>query len=197
MHIHKNIKVNGHHLVIHTAPKSASTSAKAMLLRSLGDTTGQWTNRYPYWPHNKIPNAKFSAVPAAEYRIGFVRDPVSRFISGYRDIVVMRKQCNPTPTITEFIDNFDYWMKTSSSVNHHFSPQVLYLGTDPTYYTHIFTSKTMDEYKDLLSSLFGFEVTMLHLHSTSNIPKPSLTIEQVDWIKKYYEIDYQTYGDKL
>ena len=192
---HHNLMLDGQKIALHTAPKSGSTSSKAILLRLLGDTS-VFTHEFPWWPHNKIPNKPFEPIYDAKYRIGFLRDPVARFVSGYCDIAIFREKAKGQPSITEFINNFDVY-NVNSSINHHFAPQVEYLGDDVDYYTHLYTPSTIHDFRKLLEDISGRETEDLHLKAQRDIPKPKLTKEQELWIKNRYAIDYQIYGEQM
>lgn len=131
-----------------------------------------------------------------EVRFCVVRDPVDRFLSGFTNRILYHNDIKLEITIEEFIAYFDDFMNNSrfTNVSAHFKSQVESIGKNPNLYTHIFKLSEMNKIKKLLESYCNFHLPNLHLQQSGGIQKPKLTQEQIDWVKKTYEIDYQIYG---
>jgi hypothetical protein len=149
--------------------------------------------------YSKIANTlKFYKTTNHDQQVRFciVRDPVDRFLSGFTNRILYHDDIKIKITIDEFIIYFDDIMKNPEFKNAalHFYPQVDSIGDNPNLYTHIFKLSEMSKIKTLLEEYCGFHLPHLHMQQSGGIRKPTLTKEQIEWVKKRYEIDYRIYG---
>jgi hypothetical protein len=132
-------------------PKNAGTSIRACIFEA--------DNGFPY--RNMVVNGRevelwellgppspFQPVPAAPgvAKIAVVRDPWKRIVSVYRNRVVfyretrrelmqqhgVRRDLPDAPTFREFLENLAEYRKLPA-IAHHSSPQVHFLGSDPSF----------------------------------------------------------------
>ena len=124
-----------------------------------------------------------------------VRDPVERFLSAYTNRVLVHKR-NPFIEIDDIIRNFDEKIKTEEyhDLEYHTRPLDYWLGKDVGLYDRIFNLREMDSVKKLIENVYGVTLPEFHLQKNGNIPKPSLTTGQINWIKERYKSDYEIYG---
>ena len=184
-------------IAFYFVPKNANTTTKQMLLESRNDPEiTAAINSGKLLIHRAIDTrrnkAEFIAYPQAKYRITVVRDPVQRFASAYQDKIIGQGWAEPTLPVSEFIRDFDQYMKIRRLENH-FEPQYLYLGEDPAYYTHIFRTDELEQLAELFGHIYGRKPTIPVANKTTKIIK--LYPEAIDWIrnvlaKKDYELGY-------
>lgn len=132
-----------------------------------------------------------------EVRFCILRDPIDRFLSAYTNRILYHRDFNPEISIDELMERIDDLMidprfKTASF---HFRTQAESIGSNPKLYTHIFKMSEMSKIKKLLEEYCQFPLPDLQLQQSGGIQKPVLTKQQVEWVKKRYEIDYQIYGE--
>ena len=141
---------------------------------------------------------------AAGTKLAVIRDPVSRFVSGYKHVVLNNNDLAPImdtpPTFDEFVANFDSYnaqLKALDStapniqIEFHFSPQVNCVGSDPTKFDYVYDLEAdTDAIFALYDAQYGKTFPRVHLNSTDNGQPITPTQAQVDWIKAKYADDY-------
>lgn len=130
-----------HKIVYWPIPKNACTSMKFALYQL--DTGRNFRSDYDFQVHAAYPtlaNGGLSdrRVSADHLKCIIVRDPIERFISGFSNRVVyhngladieMRasKREAAIMDINEFAARFEFFLRKSSSIHHHFQPQMDYV----------------------------------------------------------------------
>ena len=179
-------------LVYHPTPKCGCTSMKQTIL-NLAGFRGKYDPIEDSFPHAKsktgLPTEKFS-FHKADHKICIVRDPVSRFISGYSNRVLFHNDISPVD-FNVFVDNFDHWRRINPSINFHFRPQVYFIGTDPSYYTKIFWTREVPKAIDFVSELFESDPHYVREQTGGASKKPVPSDQQVELIKSLYLEDYK------
>lgn len=140
--------------------------------------------------------------PPTNQKIRFciVRDPIDRFISAYTNRILFHKEPDVAHLgLDYFIDNMETLMEQPEYNNAkiHFYTQVYDIGCLPDIYTHIFHLKEMNKVKELLEQHTGRTLPDIHLQQSKNVEKPILTQEQINKLKKIYQIDYDLYGEYI
>lgn len=133
-------------------------------------------------------------VAPADYRFCVVRDPVERFISGYTNRVLWHNEGGLNISVAEFIERFDSICAENRNYKLHFTPQVRFYGEDPSIFTHIFNIRQMSQVKVLIEERSGQQLPDLHMQQNGGKEKPVLTKDQINWVKKRYEEDYEIYN---
>ena len=128
-----------------------------------------------------------SELMSADIRIALWRDPVDKFLSGYRHTMSNSANKNlwiKTPGLSNFLKDFDYY-RTNPNVRDHCESNTARLGPDQSVYTHIF------EYKEVgkIAELFGVPAHDTH-HRKDNYIRPTLTATQELRIKQIQFDDY-------
>jgi len=195
-------------LVYYQVPKNGSTTIANMFNQADGLTVPQEElsitgrdNGYSY----KITHVQTNAQGPLHYEpvdcdISFAvkRDPIERFISNYNNRIIFHNDLGRelpgkplvTPSVDDFIKNFDSYI-TQHWIKIHFLPQHYY-GGDTKDLTKIFTLQQMSEVAAMIAPLSGKDIKVYHLQQGGNINKLHLSADNIAWIKKYYEVDYDT-----
>lgn len=165
-------------------PKCGCTSTKVMICKGLGQTTACGDD-----VHVKHWTKTFEAVDA-DIKFCIVRDPVSRFLSGYSNRVCHYKNV-PFVEFNDFVVNFhEKYYKVNKVIHHHFRPQVDFIGHDPSYYNRVFFLDEMPSVCKFLSEIMGSPIKLEKLQVVG-AEKPIPTESQINFIKSFYEDDYK------
>ncbi len=178
-------KLPEHKMVFFFSPKSGGTSLRAFLFEiengfafqdyrvqgKLYDANTLVTNnRYEIVNHKRFSNWR---------RFALVRDPVTRFLSGYSNRVghyeeLSEKQAGdllekhnlaPDPDLETFVDNYEGYKKCSKSIERHFRLQNNFVGDDTGYYERIFRLNKVNELIDFVNKECGAEAAMPRLQT--------------------------------
>lgn len=140
--------------------------------------------------HDFAPN-HVPRVTDTDYVFCIKRDPIKRFISGYRNRVLFHRELgNRPPNIHEFIAKFSDYNKYRA-IQVHFKPQVCFFGKDPSIFTHVFDTSKMHEVKQLIEEAHGLKLPDLQLQQGGNEVTISLTPAEEEWIYNKYKEDYK------
>lgn len=165
-----------------------------------------FTWEYKYWKFND----PFSEINNSDVFIfAIVRDPLSRFISSYKNRVLFHndigfdivacKKCVTAglpekPDVNTYVQNLSFYQKVCPQILHHTLPQVHFLGPDPNFYSKIYPIKKVDsELWDDLSKIVGEAIyapqKRLQTGGSEMVIDP-LTSENLAKIKDLYAADY-------
>lgn len=213
------IIIDKHKFSFFFVPKVACTSIKYMCFEIENGRPFEpyMANGVMKYVHEAVyPGRRFWEVPhkAIEdhVRLAVVRDPIARFLSCYSNRVVHHQELSfnkagprlkkfglkPDPTLAEFANQFGIYRKCSESIRHHTAPMSNFLGKNAEYYTEIYNLKDIGACVDRISAIVGRPLE-LGRHQTGG-PKMSesdLTPAQIDKLKQFYAVDYNTYGSYL
>ena len=198
-------------LAIYTSPKVLSTSLKYLAFevengRPFDDfvIAGRQVH-----VHNFYPAERFKPVNKSEYPhvVAFVRDPVKRFVSMFRNRVARKHQQSAhlwrkaeslglpeDPSFSEFIARFDDYSALMIEIRHHAAPQIEYLGLDEGFYDRIFTEKSIPEFEKLVKELGGKEIRLPRMQRSGAESPVLLNKANLGWIRDFYAQDYAAFG---
>lgn len=155
-------------LAFYPVPKNACTSVKIVLRRA---ETGEVSDDIEQ-AHRWQGTPGFEPAPEGYRTFCVVRDPVDRFISGYRNRVghfgelgegavpddAMRALgLQYDPDIEFFALHLAQYMAVSESIDHHFRPQAYFLGWDLKFYDRVFAWGQFELLSDFLAEATGIE----------------------------------------
>jgi len=196
---------------IRDCPKVLSTSLKSMAFRLENGRDfepltrrGQTLGIHQMYPTKA--KRQEDAPPPARYRIAFVRDPVERFASFYRNRIIERKAkeahqwdrlegttLTRQPSPAKLIDRLEEYRRIVPTIRHHTEKQATFLGAHAGYYDYIFNSRQVSDFEELMSELTGSIVRLPHEQRG-----PSCSVEigedEVLRLREWYRVDYEVYG---
>lgn len=146
-----------------------------------------------------------SNVPQKSVKFCVVRDPIDRFISVYKALILngwLVKTDNPS--VDEFIRIIDLDKQSLTNwkqihprgwnvIKFHFFPLTKLLGKNPEKFDHIFNVNQLTDVKNLLELHSNLKLPTLRLNGTPDT-SINLTDDQIGWIKNRYSEDYRCYG---
>lgn len=137
--------------------------------------------------------------PDVSTKVCLKRDPVKRFISCYRDKILLEKRCNVS--VDDLLDHYDevvsrvpqyMWDMKTSYIKFHFDPQTFHFGNDVGFFDNVFdVSEIGTGVKSFLEDRWKIELPDIHARDGRGIvPELDLTPKQIEKIKNFYQIDY-------
>ncbi|TDL75024.1 hypothetical protein E2L08_15595 [Palleronia sediminis] len=201
-----------------SVPKVACSSLKHFLFQIENGFAFRnfWANGKYYTIHNVCyssrPFEKEKALVGKDkFTFAVVRDPVSRFISAYRDKVAGRciapardltdrdrdNGMVPEPDLGTFVANLERYRDLSPEVRRHTEPMTFYLGTDPAFFDRIYGMRELDEVVEDVRQRVGGTVPALPHRNASTPPEggaQDLSDRQDAAVRNYYAEDYRIFG---
>lgn len=129
-------------------------------------------------------------------KIAIIRDPVSRIASCYADRVLKKNRDgsrNHIPTFDYFVKNLKTIQEEFHDLLVHSQTQIHWLGTDPSYYDHIFNTKQLSvDFANVISKVSGVNIpTTSHRKSSRGLSNSfEITNEHRAIIKEFYADEY-------
>ena len=198
---------NGVKMAYYCVPKCGKTTVKSLLKR-IREAGGAQRN---YGDHIITPLARWRG--RDHFRFTVIRDPMQRVLSAYGDRVADRDDIrrsgfsvlmckllglNPSPGPEEFILNLKKYMMINDRIFRHVIPQVMYTGTDLSFYDAVYTVKEMDKLVDKINEMHGLDIEP----AKRNAGKKKFTVDDLspeaqDYIRQFYKKDYEVFASYL
>lgn len=196
-------------------PKIACTSLKEVFYRIENgqDFVPAVRNSGMFHIHHFYPTPPFRNVPRGRikdhYRFCVVRDPLKRLLSCYSNRVLHHRELAarhlsteaiaagaiPDPDLETFVERLEIYRKHSAQILHHSEPQVVFLGPDTGYFSHIYQMAELPRLIADLSDRTGMALSLPH--SQSGGPKLSpddLSSAARDKLLAFYRADYDAFS---
>ena len=210
------VRIANTQLVYVPVPKIACTSIKFAILDQCSPDTAEIL-RASDLPgkgvHGIFPSVamrpKFAMMAMSPLTKWFcvVRDPLRRFVSGYRNRILHHRDLealdrsvfehaglSPNPDPDEFAMNLGRYAEISGSTKHHFGPLCMFLGHRPRMFHRIFCISEIDEIANYMAAYGGpAEIP----HEQTGGPKMSvkdLSPNSIAHLQAYYSNDYRVWG---
>ena len=203
------LRDDGVSLVFYPVPKNANSSFKGLLAKHLGvdhalefyDDDHSRTNVEQYakkpkdkpWLSDLLPSKRrFHDLRStgASYRIAVARDPVARFFSAYKNRVLWHQDkafrgCSVEEVINE--------LEQGNFENKHFLPQTYFLGSSPSYYTHLAVMPDLTPALSGIQEFFGKDIALPRLQVRHGELKSQAESDEnfKQRLMKVYAADYE------
>ena len=139
---------------------------------------------------------------ADHYKFTVVRDPIARFVSGYRNRILHHDDLRPLlrggdpPGINEFARRLEHYVARSRKVESHFLPQRRRLGDDLSVLDDVFPIEDLDRLVSTLSTRVGRPLALPHEQTGG----PRMTVDELDersvaFLLDFYAEDYRLLGE--
>lgn len=203
------VRDDGVSLVFYPVPKNANSSFKSLLARHYGvesllefyddEYSRKNVERYAKKPENKpwlsdfLPSKRrFHDLRSVRvvYRIGVLRDPIDRFFSAYNNRVLWHEDLEFRGlSVGEVICE----LERGNFENKHFLPQTYFLGTSPSYYTHLAVMPDLTPALSGIQEFFGKDIALPRLQVRHGEPKALVESHEnfKSRLMKVYAADYE------
>lgn len=188
--------------IYYPAPKSGSSTLREVFFEIENGyrfkqflINGREMNLFWLYGHGDL--FKPIDVPQGYEVFTVIRDPIDRFLSFYK-WGVLNNNCgfDSLVEINTFVANFKTYLKNSSKVSFHLSPQVLFIGSDLRFYHRIFPIEKLAELGNYLSERAGKEIQVGKANSSSrSVGAHDLTSESRKRLAEIYKEDYALLKD--
>ena len=115
-----------------------------------------------------------------------VRDPVDRFVSGYRNF---RDKRGLNLDFDEFVKKFHWLYSTKDNYHHHFRPQSSCVQHPLDHFDHVFHFSEYKMVRKFLESRTRMKLPNYH-HQKSRHERPEISQGHLRYIKSFYQQDY-------
>lgn len=142
------------------------------------------------------------------WRFAVVRDPLSRLLSVYSDLVLGRQELHQSPNLRDqsilpvdpdpdfFFQHLDRYIQQASSVKHHTLRYRIFLGPTPFAFDRIYKVGELPELAQRLSDISGQKVEIPRLNSSvEKLKVDDLRPETLGFIREYLRDDYKKLAD--
>lgn len=144
-----------------------------------------------FWLYGHNHLFKPSETPEGYAKIAIVRDPVKRFISNYKFLVLNKHDTaiKEIPDVNTFVSRFEEFVGLPMT-GFHLLPQIRFLGPDLNYFDKVFRMEALSDVADYLSERLGTEIR-LPVKNQGSDHEVSLSEASIEKLKRLYQADYQ------
>lgn len=208
------IAIPKHRLHYTPVPKAACSSIKSLLyfIENGEFFRNSVRSGRVFHIHNYYHTRPFSPMPPAQqarfWKFAVVRDPVRRLLSCYSNRVrhynelsekhisaeSIASGATPNPSLEEFVEKLELYMRASESIRHHAMPQAHFLGDSAAYYDRIFQMNELKDLEQELGDRVGTPLTLPHEQIGGiRISISDLSASAIDKIRQFYARDYDVF----
>lgn len=197
------IRIRGTDFVYFPVPKVGCTALKLAIMRHndprkferLKDEEGVhgWRGYMsPPWSWEWRTYAR----PGSMRAFCIVRDPIDRFVSGYRNRILHWRDVGDerVPDINEFAFRLGDYCRGSRHIRHHFMPMVEFTGRNAAFYEHVFLLDQIGQ----VSEYVGVPLSIGRAQEGGpKITRSDLCPDAIDRLRSFYADDYRVWGRHL
>lgn len=201
-------------LQIYTSPKVFSTSLKylAFWLENKREFTPFVANGRTHHVHRFYPTGPYRRPDRDRYEhvVAFVRNPLDRLVSAYRNRVLVRREQSGNdwrravlrglpaePSFSEFVSRLDKYREQISEISHHTTPQVDFLGPDLHVYDKVFAAETLADFETFVTDLAGEKVKLPNEQRSARTEPIVVNPQTRAQVHSFYRVDYTALGNYL
>lgn len=193
---------------IFTSPKVLSSTLKNLAFEI--DTGKQFesfrANGKDHWVHRYYPlrPLKNNELEGEVLKIAIIRDPVDRFISMYRNRVLLRRPNSEeefivlpelglelVPDINTLAVNLEAYREAVRDIRHHTTPQSVFLGKDLAVFDHVIWFSDIGKLTSLLEERTKSQLLLPHINRSSSTFYERLSRESLGKLRDFYASDYE------
>lgn len=190
-------------LAFYPCPKNANSSTKLFLIKHLGlenkysfiadkiprykQTSDMFLKKNKINVVNFLPNKQSFQKINTNQKCCIIRDPVSRFISAYKNRILYHKDLDFS---NHSIDLIIEKLENKLFENLHFLPQSFFFGNDLSYFTIIGEINKINIFANKINNFFGKVINFPKIQTGGNKILLKLNNSQIKKIKKIYSKDY-------
>ena len=198
-------------LIYYPVAKNANSSAKLFLIEHLGlknkfyfieDEIPRHKLTKKIYDHYKgkinlidflPPYSRFKKVDADE-KCCLVRDPIKRFVSGYKNRILFHKDRG---FINHSLDMVIEKLENNMFENRHFLPQNYWLGKDLKYFSIVANTSNIKNFVDGINNFFQKRINFPKIQTSGKEFQSSLNLSQIKKLKQIYSDDYDLIGEMI
>ena len=209
-----SIHIPKFNITYYPVPKNACTSIKHSLYTIENGRQfenffagGKGKNIHSIYPSTRFPDPQATIQPKSiinSNKFAVYRDPIQRFLSAFSNRVINHRELNanrlakndkfsalqPDPEPGYLVEQLDNYLKVPT-IAHHMSPQVNFLGNDPSFYTYLVDISELHKLEDFLSHIIGRDISFPRLQTGGpKLKTDILTKSQLSILRAFYKDDY-------
>lgn len=145
-----------------------------------------------------------------QHVLAFVRDPLERLVSVYRNRVLCRRLASekaweravdaglpPRPSFSQFVKYLEDYRSHIQEIDHHAAPQVDFLGRDPGLFDRFYSAESLGDFEEFMGNLAGRDVSLPHEQRSAKKTKVDINSRTRNLVHELYRADYHIFKDFL